>query len=165
MRLKLRQGVDISAKKKHEAPKLTQRFEKYALDWHAKRRAGWSERHTEHVIESLKNHAFPMLGDLHPASITPTMVLTCIQQLELHGKHETAKRVHQRIRAVFSYCIALGVCERNPAIDIADALETRPAQKNYAALPLNMLHDFLNNLELLNANLQLKSCRFRRNLC
>lgn len=102
LRLKLRQGIDISARKKHEAPKLTQRFEKYALEWHAKRKAAWSEKYIENVLDGLKNHAFPMLGDLHPASVTPTMVLACIQQLERQGKHETAKRVYQRIHPTIS---------------------------------------------------------------
>lgn len=157
LRLALADGVDIAKSKKIAAPKTTQTFEYAAREWCDSRRNGWTAHHAAAVLQSLADYAFPFLGDKHPSAITPPMVLACVRALESKGVFETARRLFQRIRAVFAFAIACGYCERNPALDIAGALHAVPAAKNLPALPLSLLHDFLNDMAACNSEQGLKN--------
>jgi len=74
-------------------------------------------------------------------------------------KHETARRVHQRLRAIFAFAIGEGHLSRNPAIDIAEALPGVPRAVNQPALTdLGRLREMLRAVEALAAHPITKLC-------
>ena len=97
-------------------------FEAIAPDWHARNVPTWTERHGKDVIDSLECSVFPTLGELPIAEITPPMVLGVLRAIEARPALETARRVRQRISAIFVYAIAIGIGENDPAAIVKGAM-------------------------------------------
>jgi integrase len=121
-------------------------FEEVAREWVDKKSIQWSDDHTHRVLTSLEKDAFPALGRKPINDITPPILLMNLRKIEHRGALEVAQRVMQRCSAVFTYGIATGVCERNPASDLSGAL-IPPKQENYTALSKKDLPGFLLELE------------------
>lgn len=121
-------------------------FEVLAREWVDKMSNHWSEGHTHRVLTSLEKDIFPSLGHKPVNEITPPILLMALRKIESRGALEVAQRVMQRCGSVFTYGIATGVCERNPASDLSGALIT-PKQGNYNALSKKELPTFLLDLE------------------
>ena len=93
------------------------------------RRPTWSSaRHAKQWVESLTNHAFPIIGRKRIDEITTAdtmMVLTPIWV-----KAETATRVRQRMETVFDFAVVQGWRSDNPASSaLTKALPRRPRVK------------------------------------
>jgi integrase len=97
-------------------------FEAVARDWHARNIPNWVTRHAEDVLASLQRGVFPVIGGIRLASVSPRMVLELIRVIEQASGGETARRVRQRISAVFVYAIAIGLAETDPAAVIKGAM-------------------------------------------
>ena len=97
-------------------------FEAIARDWHARQAPTWTERHAADVLESLERDVFPSLGALPIGNITPPMVLATLRPIEARPAAETARRVRQRMSAVFVYAIASGLGEADPAAIVKGAM-------------------------------------------
>ena len=86
--------------------------------------------------QSLERHAFPVIGDKRVDEITTSHVLGALVPIWTE-KHETAKRVHQRIGVVMRWAIAQGHRLDDPAHAATAVLprngNTRPV--HHAALP------------------------------
>jgi CRP-like cAMP-binding protein len=65
---------------------------------------------------------FPALGRLPINEITPPMVLGLLRVIEARPEVETARRVRQRMSAIFVYAIASGIASADPAADVKGAL-------------------------------------------
>lgn len=74
----------------------------------------WVVRHADDVIESLESWVFPHVGSKHPDRITAPDVLSLLGETEKTAI-ETAKRVRQRISAIFVYGISSGQASNDPA--------------------------------------------------
>ena len=96
-----------------EAARLT--FEKVAREWHENAKSQWASVHAADVIRSLDRDVFPTIGELPIGQLTPPLVLGVLREIEARGSIETAKRVRQRISAVFVYGIAQGIVKDDPA--------------------------------------------------
>jgi integrase len=97
-------------------------FEAVARDWHARNAPGWAPRHAADVIESLQRGVFPVIGEMRLAHITAPMVLAVVRAIERNSGGETARRVRQRISAVFVYAIAIGIGQQDPAAVVKGAM-------------------------------------------
>ncbi len=75
--------------------------------------------HARDVLRSLERDVFPLIGALPIAQLTPPIVLGVLREIEARGSIETAKRVRQRISAVFTYAVAEGTCRDHPAKKLA----------------------------------------------
>lgn len=71
--------------------------------------------------------------DLPIAEVTAPLLLEALRKLERRGVVETAHRARAHAGRVFRYAIATGRAERNPAADLAGALE-QPRTIHLAAL-------------------------------
>lgn len=115
----LQEGRDPAQEKK--AKKLAtvasagHTFRAIATDWYNMQRPTWTEKHAADVLDSLERLVFPELGDLPITDITAPMVLGVLRPIEKRPAVETARRVRQRMSAVFVYGIASGLCEADPA--------------------------------------------------
>ena len=97
-------------------------FEAIARDWHKRNAPTWTERHALDVLGSLETDVFSTLGALPITEITAPMVLGVLRAIEERPALETARRVRQRMSAVFVYAIALGIGENDPAAIVRGAM-------------------------------------------
>ncbi|MFX4086444.1 tyrosine-type recombinase/integrase [Sphingobium yanoikuyae] len=100
-----------------------QTFERVARAWHENAKAQWAIVHAADIIRSLERDVFPAIGDMPIAQLTPPLVLSVLREIEARGAIETAKRVRQRISAVFIYGIAEGIATSDPAEKLGAVLK------------------------------------------
>jgi integrase len=101
------------------------------------RRPTWSsDRHAKQWVESLTNHAFPIIGRKRVDEITTADTLAVLTPIWV-AKAETATRVRQRMETVFDFAIAQRWRTDNPANGaLTKALPRRPRVKqHHPALP------------------------------
>lgn len=104
-----------------------QTFERVARDWHENARTQWAKRHANDVLRSLERDVFPQIGEFPIADLTPPLILAALREIEARGSIETAKRVLQRISAVFGFAIAEGKVKQDPSERLDEAL--KPARR------------------------------------
>ena len=102
-------------------------FEVVAEKWYEQNKGTWSVRHADDVIQSLRRDVFPAIGALPIRSINTPRVLAVLRAIEDRPAIETAKRVRQRMSAVFLYAIAEGIATEDPALVVRGAL--RPLRR------------------------------------
>ena len=123
----LRSGIDPALQAKQLAAirleEAEATFETVAREWHGQQLGGWVPRHGADVIKSLEQDVFPKIGALPIKGITSPMVLEVIRAIEDRPSIETARRVRQRISAVYAYAIASGLADADPAAPIRAALK------------------------------------------
>ena len=100
-----------------------QTFERVAREWHDNAKAQWAAIHASDIIRSLERDVFPTIGTLPIAQLTPPLVLGVLREIEARGSIETAKRIRQRISAVFVYAIAQGIAQNDPAEKLGAVLK------------------------------------------
>ncbi len=100
-------------------------FEFVALEWIEQQKGRWSHDHAVAVLGTLKNDVFGSFGDKAIDSITPPEVLKILRRIENRGSLEIARKVLQRINAVFRYAVQTGVATYNPAADMQGVLKAK----------------------------------------
>ena len=142
----LAQGRDPSAYKKAAKAKLENPdngFEAVARRWHEMNKSTWVERHAGDVIGSLETEIFPSLGKLPIHEISVPDVLAALRKIEARGAKETARRVRQRMSAVFVFGIGEGICKDNPAAIVQDAMAPLKKGRQPAITDLDGLRKML----------------------
>jgi integrase len=146
-----RQGIDPIAardadKQKQPAAFVTFRkaFETYFT---AKRQSLANAKHKAQWRSTMETYVFPAIGDRPIAEVTTRDVLDVLSPIWFE-KPETAKRVLQRIEAVFKSAILRGDREKaSPCVGVAQELGTRHRKAiNHRALPHTEVPDFLSRL-------------------
>lgn len=122
----LREGRDPSTAKRLKrftaVQQAAETFEVVAREWHGINEAAWTTIHAADVLRSLERDVFPQIGALPIRDIEPPDVLDIARKIEARGARETARRVRQRIEAVYSYAIASARASANPAAIITGAM-------------------------------------------
>lgn len=112
-------------------------FELYKPTWK-------NAKHTQQFISTLQTYAFPKIGKIKVGDITPADVFRVLSPIWTK-KHETARRVHQRISTVFKWTIAKGWRQDNPAENIGQALPKLSKVKQHRkALPYDDVANCIN---------------------
>lgn len=137
----LKLGRDPSAVKKLKRLSITSpdgdTFEAIAREWFDLQKAHWVERHAKDVITSLESEVFPTLGSFMINDLTPTDVLPVLRAIEKRGAIETARRVRQRMSAVFVYAIASGRANNDPAALVQKAMSPLKKGRQPAIIDLD----------------------------
>ena len=105
-------------------------------------------KHAKGWIRTLEKHAFPAIGDMPIDSIRVVDVLGVLTPIWAVIP-ETARRVRQRMRAVFKWAMAHGFIDLNPAGEAIDgALPPMPRIVNghMAALPYQEVPDAIRRI-------------------
>src|SRR5690606_37495011 len=106
-------------------------------------------RHVKHgqvFITPLEMYAFPRIGHILASHVTAADVLGVLTPI-WNVKHETARRVRQRIGTVLKWAVAKGWRQDTPADAITTALPKVPkVQAHRVALPYDKVADFLTAL-------------------
>lgn len=132
-RAQLARGEDPRACSAADAVKV-RAFEYVSRHWFEQRRARWSPAHAVDVLASLERDIFPAIGDMPIEAITTPVVLAALRTLEQRGRLETARRVRQRISAVFKHAMSEGWAQHDPAAVVVDALLPPPPARPQPAL-------------------------------
>jgi integrase len=104
-------------------------FEYVAREWvSAIHEAKVSPGHAERTCIRFEQDAFPWIGRRVIGEIEAPELLAVLRRVTARGAIETAHRLKDACGQVFRYGIAIGACQRNPAIDLRDALPTVPAR-------------------------------------
>ena len=114
----LEQGIDPSS-----AQRSADSFEQLARQWHRLHRPSWSDAHAADVLDRLERDVFPAIGTRPIGAVQPRELLELIRALESRGCLETAGRLRQRLSAIFGFGIAEGLCEEDPAAQLAHAMK------------------------------------------
>ena len=131
--------------KQARALTFRQAFEAY---FRVKRKQLSNAKHLKQWPSTMETYVFPCIGDVP--------VVRCYERsrarsprADLVYKPETAKRVLQRIEAVFKSAILRGSREKaSPCVGIADDLGTRHReQRHHAALPWQDVPEFVAMLQ------------------
>lgn len=139
-RRQLRDGLDPGVERKLAAAPTpaVNTFEEIARDWHRLNSPKWTPHHALDILHGLSAWVFPAIGTADITTIEAPMVLAALRKVEERGAIDTARRLRQRISAVFVYGIATGVCSADPAAVITKAMapmklgQHRPALTNIA---------------------------------
>lgn len=106
------------------------------------RRPTWSsDRHATQWSESLRLHAYPIIGYKAVNEVTPADALEVLTPIWTE-KPETARRVRQRMETIFDWTIASGFRSDNPASAIRRALPRNTnGKQHHPALPYDAVPD------------------------
>ena len=122
----LKAGTDPSVDRKQSAAarqiEHATTFESVAREWHGQQVSNWVAVHAADVLNSLEKDVFPYIGSTPIASVTSPMVLHLVRRIEVRPSVETARRVRQRISAVYGFAIASGYATSDPAVAIRGAM-------------------------------------------
>ena len=97
-------------------------FEAIAREWYELNKSQWAERHAHDVLVSLERDVFPALGNIPIKDISAQDALALLRKIENRDAKETARRIRQRMSAVFVYAIATGRGENDPAAVVKGAM-------------------------------------------
>ena len=128
-------------------------FKQAALIVHEGHAKAWKNpKHAQQWITTLEQYAFPVFGRKAVNLVSSADVLKALQPIWLE-KPETARRVKQRIKAVFDWAKAKGYrSDDNPVEGITKALPKQTASaEHHAALPYSQVPQFVETLRKANA--------------
>lgn len=124
-------------------------FRDAATEVHSQRLKGWSNgKHRDQWINTLRDHAYPHIGDKLVSDISTADILNVLTPIWL-TKYETAKRVRQRIRAVLDWSSVSGFrTGPNPA-DLVSAGLPRPPreERHHDSMPYEDVPIFIRSLK------------------
>jgi integrase len=112
-------------------------FEVVAREWWEFQKPNWVAQHAKDVLDSLVEEVFPHIGSAPIKDLSPVEVLAVLRMIEQRGAIETARRVRQRMSAVFVYAIASGRGDTDPAAVVQKAMS--PLMKGRQPAITNLL--------------------------
>jgi integrase len=89
--------------KREVAKRQNLTFKKIAEEWIGSMEKHWTDDHGHQTVQSLQDHVYEHIGDKAIDSVTTGDVLHVIDRLLAEKKVETARRVRQRLDAVFEF--------------------------------------------------------------
>ncbi len=142
-------------------------FQKAAEQYIEERRQHWKNiKHAQQWENTLKNYAYPVIGEVQVAEIDKAMVLKIIKPIWA-VKTETANRVRDRIKLVLSWAKAHGLRDgENPAewrghLEHALAAPTKVTSRGHQpALPVDAVGAFVARLHREQTDLAAKALEF-----
>lgn len=132
-----------AAEKVHETKKLQWKNAKHAASW----------------MQSLERYAHPIIGELALDRIERKDILGILTPIWAE-KPETARRVRQRMSAIFEWAIVQDFMQTNPAGEILNGAlpRQRSTKSNFRALPYAEIPSAIEIIEASGASLSAKLC-------
>ena len=142
-----RNGGDPIAERRSKLA-MAPTFREAAIKVHDSRKSAWkNEKHAQQWINTINQYAVPIIGERPVDKIGTPEVLRVLGAIWL-TKPETAKRLKQRLSAVFDWAKAAGYLNgENPVLGVSKGLPTqRKRQAHLKAMKPVELIEFLNEL-------------------
>lgn len=146
-----KQGLNPRFNAQREIPT----FEEFARQVHIDRMPTWKNaKHGQQWINTLRDYAFPKIGRMPLDSIDQPEVMMCLSPIWTE-KHETAKRLAQRIKTVLDVAKSKGFRSgENPVTAIKDAgalPKVKAKPKHHKAMRWQDVPAFYSELKTRNA--------------
>jgi integrase len=122
-------------------------FEVLAQEWYRLNKSRWTPVHANDTIHSLERDVFPEIGALPIREISAPVVLKVLRKIEDRPAIETARRVRQRMSAVFVFGISSGRCDNDPAAIVKQALAPLVKGRQSAITELDEAREMLAKAE------------------
>lgn len=151
-------GDPLEARRERRAAITAPDFEGAARQCYEDRQGAWrNAKHQWQWLNTLETHVFPRLGKRRLDTITVADVLSVLTPIWT-TKHETAKRVRQRIGLVLDYAKAKGWRkEGSPTREIGTALpKLQKVKQHQPAMPYADVPGFISNLRRSKAGYAVK---------
>jgi integrase len=125
----LSQGIDPAAAKQAakaasktqqegtKPPTFAQAFEAW-LQWRGKALIAQTQAS---IDSAMRRHVLPQIGDMEMDSITPLEIKKILSSVDDSGHGDLARRLFQRMGAIWRYAITHGLCKNNPMISLRPA--------------------------------------------
>jgi integrase len=134
---KIAEGVDPALEKKRAriAAKYAaaSTFEEVAKEWLVKCERDGLAPVTVDKIRWLLAKAYPVIGTIPIAQITPHEALAVLRKIEATSAFESARRMRSVLSRVFRYGVATVRCDKDVAADLRGAIAS-PKVKHFAAI-------------------------------
>jgi integrase len=148
--IKSQRSDPIAARRKAKEAKAAEvPFAEFAEQWIAERVLPTDRKRGVQWLSSLRTYAFPVMGQTPMSEVTRAQVLSAVEPIWA-TKHETARRVRQRIERIIDVAIARGLREAsNPARgrDLKASLDMpRPKAMHHPALAWRQVPAFYRQL-------------------
>lgn len=134
---KIAEGIDPALDKKRAriAAKYAaaNTFEAVAAEWLVKCERDGLAPVTVDKIRWLLAKAYPLIGNIPIAQITPHEALAVLRKVEATGAYESARRMRSVLSRVFRYGVATVRCDKGVAADLRGAIAV-PKVKHFAAI-------------------------------
>ncbi|WP_294136942.1 integrase arm-type DNA-binding domain-containing protein [Sphingobium sp.] len=134
---KIAEGIDPALEKKRAriAAKYAaaNTFEAVAEEWLVKCERDGLAPVTVDKIRWLLAKAYPLIGTIPIAQITPHEALAVLRKVEATGAYESARRMRSVLSRVFRYGVATVRCDKDVAADLRGAIAV-PKVKHFAAI-------------------------------
>ena len=143
-----RSGIDLRMQRLQAHAQTITFREAFDTCFDLKRQQLSNAKHLRQWQSTMETYVFPVFGDLAIANITSSQVIEVLKPIWYH-KPETAKRVLQRIEAVFKSAIIRGTREKaSPCVGVVQELRTghRDVQ-HHPSLPWRDVPDFIRMLQ------------------
>lgn len=145
-RLQMETGLDPVAERRREAGIPT--FREAALAVFAENKAGWrNDKHRAQWLSTLEAYAFPIIGEMSVSVVAGPDVRGVLLPI-WRDKHETARRVRQRIISVIDWAVGKGY--RPAPLSMAAVNKSLPRVKatviHHRAMPYARVPAFLAEL-------------------
>jgi len=124
-------------------------FAEAARHVHAASKSTWKNpKHAQQWINTLETYAIPHIGKMHVDQVKSADILRVLSPIWL-VKAETARRVRQRLKAVFDWASTAGFrTEENPVVGIERGLPRQNAKpKHHAAMAYAEVPAFVRQLQ------------------
>ena len=108
-------------------------FEAVAKEWLVKCERDGLAPVTIEKISWLLAKAYPLIGSIPIAQITPHEALAVLRKVEATGAYESARRMRSVLSRVFRYGVATVRCDKDVAADLRGAIAV-PKVKHFAAI-------------------------------
>lgn len=136
-RKKLAAGYDPSearkAQKRADKDKAANSFEVVAREWFQLTKVKWEAEYAKLIMHRLERDMFPFLAKRPINEITAVELLAALRKIEKRGAVDTAHRSLQKCGQIFRYAVVTGRADRNPTVDLREALKPAPKQ-HYASI-------------------------------
>ncbi|MER8862067.1 integrase arm-type DNA-binding domain-containing protein [Mesorhizobium sp. M0757] len=147
----IRAGKDPSITKKlrklSHVTSTANTFEAIGREWYKLQKPQWAERHAHDVLVSMERDVFPTFGNVPIKDITAQEVLALLRIIEKRDAKETARRVRQRMSAIFVYAVSSGRAETDPASIVKGAMAPMKKGKQPAIIDLDKAREMLAKAE------------------
>lgn len=134
---KIAEGIDPALEKKRAriAAKYAaaNTFQAVAEEWLVKCERDGLAPVTVDKIRWLLAKAYPLIGTIPIAQITPHEALAVLRKVEATGAYESARRMRSVLSRVFRYGVATVRCDKDVAADLRGAIAV-PKVKHFAAI-------------------------------
>lgn len=146
----LASGIDPKAQRDEQKQALERgaaTFRLIAKEWFAyKSDRGWAPATADKCQTYLNKDILPRLGDIALSSITRHDLNRLMDSIEARGAFNVAEKVRQWLRGIFSFAIAKGHLDINPASELNAVAKKAPPTVHYPYLVEQELPPFLRQL-------------------